>query len=105
MKFRVLRAARGGKSTRRKSNVFKFRRSAHEMERFRAIAQCSAWGDFYQFIVAALFRYAKAQEAILGLSAADALKLDRAGRLAMHRRQRQIGMCLVNAGLLWPERS
>ena len=92
--------AKRGKSARRKCNVFKFRRAAWEMEEIRAIAECSGWGNFYQFIAGALFEYARKYEAILGLAARDAVKLDRAARLAIHRQQREIGKALSNTGIL-----
>jgi hypothetical protein len=99
MKFRTRRAARVAKPARRKNNVFKFRRAASEMEELRAIAQCSGWGDFYQFIGAAVREYTRREEMILGVSAREAVKLDRAARLALHQRQREINMGLCKTGI------
>ena len=84
---------------RPKKNVFKFRRAAWEMEELRAVAECGPWGDFYQFIAAALQEYARKEEAVLGVKAAELVKLNRAARRALRSRQWEIGWRLSKAGI------
>jgi hypothetical protein len=69
------------------------------MEELRAVAECSPWGNFYQFIASALWERARKEEAILGVKAAELVKLNRAARRALRTRQWEIGWRLSKAGV------